>query len=119
MAYSLRSRRDLASHLEEVCTDTSVTGLTDPQIMAKSPQAVPTRLEPQQYLTILTTLTNPTFSTPELLLIASSKPETEFADGPNSSAEGKGGMVSSPPGREVLANTDATSSCMVVGKYWD
>jgi len=38
------------------------------------------------------------------------------ADGPDLSAEGKGGMVSSPPGREVLANAGATS-CEVVGKY--
>jgi len=79
MAYSLRSRRNLTLHLDDTQTDTPVTNPTDSQITANLPQAVPIQLELQQDITLPTTLTNPTFPTPEPLQTASSKPEVEFA----------------------------------------
>ena len=79
MAYSLRSRSDLSLNLDEAQTDTPVTSQTGSQITANFPQAVPTQLELQQDLTLPTILTNPTFSTSELLQTTTSKPEVEFA----------------------------------------
>jgi len=77
MAYSLRSKRIPSLHLTEGQTDPSVSHPTEFLTTANFPQAVPHQLDQPQDSTLPTILTDQTFSTPEPLQTATSKPEVE------------------------------------------